>query len=52
MSYVESNLMPEEPNEMGGAHTPIKKIDPPLEFRRNAVATVDASQSLNATKAA
>jgi len=29
----------------GGVRTPIKKIEAPLEFRRNAVAAVDASQS-------
>jgi uncharacterized membrane protein YdbT with pleckstrin-like domain len=32
-------------NGTGGVRTPIRKIDQPLEFRRNAVATVDAAQS-------
>jgi uncharacterized membrane protein YdbT with pleckstrin-like domain len=36
-------------NGTGGMRMPIKKIDQPFEFRRNAVATVDAVQSLNAT---
>ena len=32
-------------NGTGGVRTPIKTIDQPLEFRRHAVATVDAAQS-------
>lgn len=35
-------------NGTGGVRTPIKKIDRPLEFRRNAVAAVDAVQSSSA----
>ena len=35
-------------NGTGGMRTPIKKIDQPFEFRRYAVAAVDAAQPINA----
>ena len=37
-------------NGTGGVRTPIKSIDQPLEFRRHAVATVDAAQSNSSTQ--
>jgi uncharacterized membrane protein YdbT with pleckstrin-like domain len=36
----------------GGVRTPIKGIDRPLEFRRSAVAEVDASQALGSDRKA
>jgi hypothetical protein len=36
----------------GGVRTPIKSIDRPLEFRRSAVAEVDASQAVGSDRKA